>query len=442
MECEEDYTLKLRTPSSSPPSGHIPITIHDNWHRLQVTTITPIYGGGVTAGEPDTELPVRASAIRGQLRFWWRLLHRTHCGRALFIAERALWGAMGQPNRDYASKIRLRVRDVGNVRPEPCARFNQGRDGRYRSTPAFLHSIPPYALFPGQGQLTRDRRSIEKDPAEVLMPGLRFSLDVECPLDRWPEVEQTLRWWASFGGLGARTRRGLGSVRVAGLSPVTQTETEQAGCRLVQKHPSQRDPNAAWKTAVEALQKFRQGVNLGRNPGQEPNRPGRSRWPEPDALRRITGKIRVKADGVALTPEHPAGDVFPRAYFGMPIIFHFQGEHGDQQADPGDMSLQPARWDRMASPLILKALALGEDEYAPCALLLPADRVEGLALTLANTGSARNPRLPLTLTAGGWWPEGTAAALALAQDIAPMQNRQQGNPLLAFLDYFEKGRWP
>lgn len=429
--------LKLRTPSSNPPGELIPVTVNDNWHQFEVTTITPVYGGGVTAGVPDTELPVRASAIRGQLRFWWRLLNRSLHGRTLFAAERQMWGAMGQPTCDYASKIRLRVRNINNARLEPCAHFNQGPDGRYRSTPNFLHNIPPYALFPGQGQLARDRRSIEKDPADVLLPGLCFVLNVECQPDLWPEVEQALRWWASFGGLGARIRRGLGSVRVADLAPVTPAEAEQAGCRLVQK-PAQHNPNAAWKTSVEALQKFRQGVNLGRNPGQQPNRPGRSRWPEPDALRRITGKTRVKADGVALTPQHPAGNVFPRARFGMPIIFHFQGERDDQQADPGDMSLQPARADRLASPLILKALALAENQFAPCALLLPIDHLDGLALALANTGGAHNPHLPQTLAPGTWWPE-DATTLTLVQHIGSLQNRQEGDPLLAFLDYFRKG---
>ncbi len=434
MECEEDCKLKLRTPSSSPPSGHIPVTVNDNWHRLQVTTITPVYGGGVTAGEPDAELPVRASAIRGQLRFWWRLLHRTHHGRALFTAERQLWGAMGQPNRDYASKVRLRVREVSNVRREPCARFKERPDGSYKSMPEFLHNIPAYAMFPGQGQVTRG--AIEKNPANVLMPGLRFVLDVECPPDRWPEIEQTLRWWASFGGLGARTRRGLGSVWVAGLVPVTQADAEQVGCRLVQKRPPQRNPHASWRTAVESLQKFRQGVNLGRNPGKESNRPGRSRWPEPDALRRITGKTRVKTDSVALTPQHPAGDVFPRACFGMPVIFHFQGEGDDQSPDPRDLSLQPQGLDRLASPLILKAIALDAEQFAACALLLPTDRLDQLTLTLTGADLRREHVLP----PGDWWPENPAEALALAQDIPPMQNRQQGDPLLAFLDYFEKGR--
>ncbi|WP_201366950.1 type III-B CRISPR module RAMP protein Cmr1, partial [Dictyobacter formicarum] len=34
--------------------------------------ITPLFGGGVKAGENDSLTPIRGTAIRGQLRYWWR----------------------------------------------------------------------------------------------------------------------------------------------------------------------------------------------------------------------------------------------------------------------------------------------------------------------------------------------------------------------------------
>lgn len=33
-----------------------------------------MYGGGVDAATVDLKMPIRVSAIKGQLRFWWRLL--------------------------------------------------------------------------------------------------------------------------------------------------------------------------------------------------------------------------------------------------------------------------------------------------------------------------------------------------------------------------------
>lgn len=86
------------------------------WRRYRCRLLTPLYGGGVTAGEIDRQMPVRATAIRGQLRFWWRLLNRRRpafCSDGqpdsgkLFAGERALWGGLG--DRDAtASQVLLR----------------------------------------------------------------------------------------------------------------------------------------------------------------------------------------------------------------------------------------------------------------------------------------------------------------------------------------------
>ena len=70
-----------------------------------------MYGGGVKAGEVDLNMPIRASALRGQLRFWWRLLNSatypTSVG--LFNAESALWGGISS-NGPQASQVRLQVK--------------------------------------------------------------------------------------------------------------------------------------------------------------------------------------------------------------------------------------------------------------------------------------------------------------------------------------------
>ena len=48
----------------------------EGWQEIHCELITPIYGGGIQAAVPDVLMPIRATAIRGQLRFWWRLLAR------------------------------------------------------------------------------------------------------------------------------------------------------------------------------------------------------------------------------------------------------------------------------------------------------------------------------------------------------------------------------
>lgn len=46
----------------------------EEWQEIYCELVTPLHGGGVVARESDDKLPVRVTAIRGQLRFWWRLL--------------------------------------------------------------------------------------------------------------------------------------------------------------------------------------------------------------------------------------------------------------------------------------------------------------------------------------------------------------------------------
>ncbi len=38
----------------------------------QYELITPLFGGGVEASVVDVENPIRGTAVRGHLRFWWR----------------------------------------------------------------------------------------------------------------------------------------------------------------------------------------------------------------------------------------------------------------------------------------------------------------------------------------------------------------------------------
>jgi len=411
-----------------------------------VRVVTPIYGGGVEAGVPDQQMPIRGSAIRGHLRFWWRLLHPELEGTELFQEERRLWGAMSEPGKDYSSQVRLRVREVRGIHPEPCAKYKWNNEkGQYMGTPCYLHDIPSYALFSGKGELSRDGKYEKTSPCDVLLPRpedgkkgepLTFVLEVTCPQTIWEnEVEPSLRWWASFGGIGARTRRGLGSVVVEEIEPVTEGEAEWVGCRLIPMHKKAvDDPILAWKTAIERLEAFRQRPPLGREPGNDPRKPkklGRSHWPEADSIRDVT-----MGPGVSYrhAPKHPAHPAFPRAVFGMPIVFHFIGND-----EPDDCVLRPKEHDRLASPLILKAMRVADGKFVPAALCLPTNPLE-LDLLLDNSGDANNTNLPKDYPSGQWWPADETQAKVTADLIPAMKGRDTTDALEAFLDYFDKGK--
>ena len=362
--------------------------------------ITPMFGGGVKPGEVDCEMPIRASALRGQLRFWWRLLHGA--GKKpvdLFDAESKLWGGISSEG-PRTSRVTLQVKGAP-VEEQRLITKNELARSRPPGLPAYALILEP------------------KDDPELLQAGYSFELVLQTAIPRQQEeVLEALRWWASFAGVGARTRRGLGAVRVAsddiGLTPVTAEEVEARNGWMVTGQPKS-NAIEAWQDAVGALQRFRQGKDIGRNPGQG-NRPGRSRWPEPDTIRHVIG-----THATAHEPEHRAAEGFyPRAAFGMPIEF---------RGDPQDQVLNPDGHDRMASPLILRPWFDGR-QYRPVALLLP-DWKERLSVHVClNPAGAATPAPA--------WPEDPDERKRLAARIKPMHDQGADDALSAFMNFFQE----
>lgn len=101
---------------------------------LEVRLVTPLFGGGVEAGVPDPVTPIRGCAIRGQLRFWWRVTRGPTCKtpEELRARETEVWGS-----DEFPSPVSV---TIGNVQ------LNGLRDGE-----SFGFRVPlpeSYALFP------------------------------------------------------------------------------------------------------------------------------------------------------------------------------------------------------------------------------------------------------------------------------------------------------
>jgi hypothetical protein len=117
--------------------------------------------------------------------------------------------------------------------------------------------------------------------------------------------------------------------------------------------------------------------------------PGRSRWPEADSIRNITHRHLTNHP-----LEHPATRFFPRADLGLPIVFHFQHQ---SRGDPNDTTLQVdgvKDATRMASPIILKALATSATTALPLALCLNSPHLWDTDL-LAEAHNLRGALMPL-----------------------------------------------
>ena len=329
--------------------------------------ITPLYGGGEETQKADSVTVVRATEVRGHLRFWWRATRGGMSGGSLAKMkqrEDEIWGSAGENDNAGSSGTSVRIVHWANGR----LKKEQQRGDR------IMHIAQPgadwsYVAFP----LRESRGSVLEDVA--------FELEIRFPDQFKEEIEAALWAWETFGGIGARTRRGFGALQCVGSTEANMQSMKreiQAGIdkyvtagvfpngvpHLSKKSNFQtvQKNNAitAWEYLFKKLRDFRQA----RPPGQ---RPGRSLWSEPDKISRLTGTWYNPNH----VPRHPV-EKFPRAKFGLPIIFKFKD---DGQGDPQPTTLQGARIegnkyiDRLASPLILRPIACSDGALGLAAIL-------------------------------------------------------------------------
>jgi CRISPR-associated protein Cmr1 len=368
--------------------------------ELALELVTPVLGGAAVPRTIDAVDIVRVPSIRGQLRFWWRALNvqRFKTPAELYAKESALFGRAAEKEGGRSEvEICLHVLARGGC---------DTQDIELGKTPG------DYALFPARSE--RKGKPDEKPPAPRRKPGTQFTLELRAPKERLEELCHVLRAWILFGGYGSRTRRGLGSLTVTGAdkagwlpreaslaeferlfgrdifaqevvpAELAQTPRLAGASLLVGKALNAKelgfkgrvttDAERAWLTALHWLRDFRQGTNTGaRVSGRdkpEPGRPSISNWPEADKIRHLTGKRKDHP------PRYGADPAWPRAAFGLPIVGQFQRNARDggtyDEPDPFELTWKDGEGlhNRLASPLIVKAMPLANERFVPIALWL------------------------------------------------------------------------
>jgi CRISPR-associated protein Cmr1 len=354
--------------------------------QLTCRFISPVFGGGVNPKQVDPITPVRVPSIRGHLRFWWRATHGHLSLEELRIHEKALFGGVhGQ--QPIASLVFLQVKQPRA--PQKIEVFQQGNS---RQRVANASNDLAYGAFPLRGVQNNNRHDFLWDYQDT------FEIELRYPEEAAAGVERALWAWLHFGGLGGRTRRGFGAIKlVASLNwrlpslqdgwPTNQ-QPRQARWPVLGAYPdtlkiartTYNNGRDAQEALLGLLQEMRQG-DLGRTRN---SRPGRSKWPEPDALRQL---FRITGGRHAQPIHNPRINKFPRGRFGAPIIFHFLEERGERE--PPESTLvpmlrnernDPTPLNRLASPLILRPHACGDDKYEALALVLGHPAPDGWAI--------------------------------------------------------------
>jgi len=369
--------------------------------------LTPLFGGGVHVDPErthqklcDRRTPVRGASVRGQLRFWWRATKGClfESQAAMLARETEIWG-----NASHPGAVGLWIaRQPELGKEEPVYRTTQGGNGNYQ--PRAIDTAIGYGAFslqPLSQHLKSNDASLREGGKLRYLTGKPL-LSLTFPEAMRGDVEAAVEAWTAFGGIGGRTRRGFGAVGAAGVEPDALKALKKwarSQERTLSKVPSlhgarvevlaEDDSSAldALRRGLSKLQQLRQGSGLGRNPGREnPNKPGRSRWPEPELIRKLTNKS---------DPQHRDRfvnvDKTPRWVFGMPIVFHFQSK-----TDPGETELRPRDYERMASPLIIRPFKKPNGRYGCLAVAL---QIPDMQVPLKLAKAPGDPRVDGQITA-------------------------------------------
>ena len=356
---------------------HLPQIPPDNniiTETYTFTLETPMMGGGIESPEVCVSEPVRVPSVRGNLREWWRIFRANGItGNELRESESALWG-MASRNFTKPSSVNISVK---------CPPIDEDNGMRYYDEDFGFDRYGPesYALFP----VVEDK---DGNGHDIAMEGLKFSVTLTYPATATDDIRMAISGWVNFGGIGSRTRRGLGTLSCSEELPGID--------ELKQAHPTMRiftmrgakngTALGAWRLALEAYRDFRQQrTNAGRN------HPGRSYFPEPDSLRHITGHHSTRHPIIMPQNVLPS---FPRAVLGLPIVFHFK-DHGE----PDTVLLRGRRSgfrnvsERMSSPVITKALRVN-GVWRPAIVIIPNEEalnVQPVALFAGGGGEIDSP---------------------------------------------------
>jgi CRISPR-associated protein Cmr1 len=362
-----------RTIPISPPELKTPTL--ETW-TLKLKTITPMFGGSATPREVDQENPVRAASVRGHLRFWWRATAGGQYTSAekLFEAEEQIWGSA-----ERYGKVALRVLEQAAGQLVKPSELVPDR-GTARTGPMEKFFLHPF-----------NENKTEHIPEASGLQWVEFSLELTLNLSdaEREHLRRALRAWITFGGVGARTRRGVGALEVTADLPMwlpnkpeqlkdwfsqkpveNPAHTLLAGavvCLGQPRKPGPSDPykgHTAWRELGSFWARFRKGHFV------EDPQTGETMPYTPMA----GGKWRDHKTLLALSKDQEQV-ALAKPYLGLPIVYQRLGN-----SFSGTLEAVHKQGKRMASPVILKPMAFADGNVRPAVVILKAPAPEDIKI--------------------------------------------------------------
>jgi CRISPR-associated protein Cmr1 len=254
------------------------------WSTVTLTVTTPLFNAGHVPHRDDEPVPVADAEVRvpsmlGAMRFWFRALAAAHVGpdlNALHDWEGRVFGRAAREGVDTASApVQWRIRQQPVVTEVDAAHdwlpsggksaFDQG-DDRWLV----------YLLGQGLGDLGG---CTVKRP--YVAPGEQIEVQFRIRRDDPTAVALNLAaFWlmCTYGGIGARTRRGFGGVRIEEVvsAPGLPAPWDQLSLVTAPTAPGFASATQVWSSEMHTfLRLFVDGIgDLG--PEQATGRPERS----------------------------------------------------------------------------------------------------------------------------------------------------------------------
>lgn len=174
--------------------------------KLTLEITTPAFLGGAEPRRVDRYLPVRPSAVRGALRSWFR------------TAAAALMPATGlrAQSEVVQNLYEAEARVFGSTERRSAVSVSPPVGPDARHIKKYGKELPDNRQWPGLRYLGYGAFG-SKDGVHFIEPPARFDLVLRAPrpFDGLLELLSATVWlWIHLGGLGARVRRGFGSLRL------------------------------------------------------------------------------------------------------------------------------------------------------------------------------------------------------------------------------------
>ncbi len=299
--------------------------------RAEFQVVTPLFLGG-----PDqTRAELRAPALKGLLRFWYRAADPDFMTR-----EAALFGAAG--DRYGQSAVLLHVEGKPPTARPVFADF-QPRRFTQRGGRQPLNGLI-YLGYPFQMGGNKERQAIPTGHEFALRCLLPRAGDGTSEQARNTRRALVAALWllGHFGAAGSRARRGFGGLALTGWAPASDAPggggpwPELQALPLAATAETVAEAESALNTGLEVIRDWfpadgwdrpdhlRQNPHLGPKFRYRVQRQGQADWAS--ALAGMGAEMqRFRAD---MAPNDPGntGDVTPaRASFGLPLAFRYPG---------------------------------------------------------------------------------------------------------------------